>query len=149
MKSLSLFTAATILTAQIATAETSIERLNSGTVLPAGNLPFSEIVVAGDTLYLSGMIGIKPLTLELVEGGIEAESRQTMENIQTMLTSNGYSMENLVKCTVFMHDISEWGAFNGVYSEFFEPGKFPARAALGGTDLAFGAKVEVDCVGAK
>lgn len=141
--------ASAVLCATPALADGHIERLNSGTVLPAGDLPFSEIVVAGDTLYLSGMIGIKPLTLEVVEGGIEAESRQTMKNIKTMLEANGYSLANLAKCTVFMADISEWGTFNSVYSEFFEPGQFPARAALGGTDLALGAKVEVDCIGVK
>lgn len=129
-------------------ADGHVERLNSGTVLP-GNLPFSEIVVLGDTLYISGMVGIKPLTLDLVEGGIEAETRQTMDNIKTMLEANGYGMENLVKCTVILDDIAEWGAFNGVYAEYFEPGQFPARAAFGGTDLALGAAVEVDCIGAR
>lgn len=150
MRNLAITLCATaMLSATSAFADGHLEHLNSGMVLPEGNLPFSEVVVAGDTLYLSGMIGLKPKTFKMVEGGIEAESRQTMENIKTMLEANGYSLANLAKCTVYMADISEWGTFNKVYSEFFEPGEFPARAALGGTDLALGAKVEVDCIGVK
>ncbi|MBT0955776.1 RidA family protein [Alphaproteobacteria bacterium KMM 3653] len=129
-------------------AETAVEKLNSGTVLPT-NLPFSELVVAGDTLYLSGQIGNLPGTLTLAEGGTAGESKQVMENIKTSLEAHGYGMENLVKCTVMLADISEWGDFNTVYAEYFEPGEFPARAAFGANGLAVGAAVEVDCIGVK
>ncbi len=122
--------------------------LNSGKVLPT-DLPFSELVIAGDTLYLSGQIGNVPGTLDLAEGGIEGESKQVMDNIKTSLEAHGYALTNLVKCTVMLADISEWGAFNGVYKAYFEAGKFPARAAFGASGLALGARVEVDCIGTK
>lgn len=121
-----------------------IEFLNPGTVLPDG-LPFSEAVRVDDTLYLSGMVGVRPGTLELVEGGIEAESRQTMDNIQMTLEAHGASMADVVKCTVMLADISEWGTFNGIYKTYFKD-RYPARSALGANGLALGARVEVDCI---
>lgn len=121
---------------------------NSGLILPT-NLPFSELVIVGDTLYLSGQIGNVPGTLKLAPGGIEAESKQVMDNIKTSLEAHGFSLANLVKCTVMLDEISEWGGFNTVYKEYFEAGKFPARAAFGADGLALGAKVEVDCIGTK
>jgi len=143
-----ILAAALSMSASIALSEGHAEYLNSGSVVPT-NLPFSEMVIAGDTLYLAGQIGNIPGTLNLAEGGIEAESRQAMENIKTSLEAHGYSLANLVKCTVMLEEISEWGSFNAVYAEFFEAGKFPARAAFGADGLALGAKVEVDCIGAK
>lgn len=129
-------------------ADDHAEYLNSGEVLPT-TLPFSELVIVDDTLYLSGQIGNVPGTLDLAEGGIEGETRQVMENIRTSLQAHGYDMSNLVKCTVMLADISEWGTFNPIYAEFFESGVFPARAAFGANGLALGARVEVDCIGAR
>lgn len=134
--------------AMAVSASADAEFKNSGKILPT-TLPFSELVESGDTLYLSGQIGNIPGELKLVEGGIAAESRQVMENIQTSLQAHGYELTNLVKCTVILADIADWGPFNKEYAAFFEAGKFPARAAFGGTDLALGAKVEVDCIGHK
>lgn len=112
----------------------SIEYLNSGKVLPK-DLPFSEAVRVGGTLYLSGHIGNLPGTPKLTPGGIKDEARQTMENIKTSLEAHGYSMANLVKCTVMLADMSEWPAFNAVYKSFFA-GNYPARSALGVNGLA-------------
>lgn len=142
------FAAALSFVASMALSDGHAEYLNSGSVVPT-NLPFSELVIVGDTLYLAGQIGNLPGTLDLAEGGIEGESRQVMENIKTSLEAHGYGMKNLVKCTVMLDDIGEWGSFNTVYAEFFEAGKFPARAAFGANGLALGARVEVDCIGAK
>lgn len=122
----------------------AIEFLNSGKIVPA-TLPFSEAVRVGDTLYLSGQVGIKPGTLELVPGGIRAEARQTLENIRTTLEAHGYSMRDIVKCTVMLADIAEWATFNEVYKTFFSP-PYPARSALGANGLAIGARVEVECL---
>lgn len=124
------------------------EFLNSGQVLPS-TLPFSEVVVVGDLLLLSGQIGNLPGTLEIVEGGIAGETRQVMENIRTSLNAHGYDLTNLVKCTVFLADMAEWDAFNQVYADYFEAGRYPARSAFGTSGLAFNARVEVDCIGAK
>ncbi|CZF86011.1 RidA family protein [Grimontia marina] len=123
-----------------------IEYLNSGKVLPT-HLPFSEAVRVDNTLYLSGQIGILPGTLKLAPGGVQAESKQTMENIKISLEANGYSMSDLVKCTVMLADISEWATFNEVYKTYFS-GKYPARSAFGANGLALGAKVEVECIAA-
>jgi reactive intermediate/imine deaminase len=121
-----------------------VEFLNPGTVLPDG-LPFSEAVRVDHTLYLSGMVGVKPGTTELVSGGIEAESHQTMENIRMTLEAHGASMDDVVKCTVMLADISEWSTFNKIYQTYFE-GRYPARSALGANGLALGARIEVECI---
>jgi 2-iminobutanoate/2-iminopropanoate deaminase len=123
-----------------------IEHLNSGKALPT-NLPFSEAVRVGNTVYLSGQLGIVPGTRNIVEGGIRAEARQTMQNIKTSLEAHGYAMTDLVKCTAMLVDMSEWGAFNEVYASFFT-GRYPARSALGASGLALGARVEVECIAA-
>ncbi|MCH2146080.1 MAG: Rid family detoxifying hydrolase [Phycisphaerales bacterium] len=122
----------------------AVEFLDPGTILPSG-LPFSEAVRVNDTLYLSGMVGVLPGTLELAPGGIEEESRQTMDNIRMTLEAHGASMDDVVKCTVMLADISEWGTFNEIYKTYFN-GRFPARSALGANGLALGARVEVDCI---
>jgi len=124
------------------------EYLNSGAILPT-TLPFSEVVRVEKTLYLSGQIGNLPGSLELAEGGIAGQAPQVMENIKTTLEAHGYAMSDLVKCTVFLADMSEWGIFNEVYARYFEEGRFPARSALGTTGLAFNARVEVECIAAK
>jgi reactive intermediate/imine deaminase len=124
----------------------SIEFLNSGKVLPT-TLPFSEAVRVGNVLYLSGQIGIVPGSMKLAPGGLKEETRQTMENIKTSLEAHGYSLSDLIKCTVMLADISEWAAFNEVYKTFFQK-RFPARSALGTNGLALGARVEVECIAA-
>lgn len=118
----------------------------SGAVLPGG-LPFSEAVRVGDTVYLSGMIGVAPGTMDLVPGGLEAETRRTLDNIRTVLEANGASMDDVVRCTVMMADIAEWAAFNAIYETYFDA-PYPARSAFGATGLALGARVEVECVAA-
>jgi 2-iminobutanoate/2-iminopropanoate deaminase len=123
-----------------------IEYLNSGKVVPA-TLPFSEAVRVGDVLYLSGQVGIKPGTMQLVAGGVREEARQALENIRTSLVANGYTLGDVVKCTVMLADISEWAAFNEVYKTFFSA-PYPARSALGANGLALGARVEVECIAA-
>ena len=125
----------------------SVEFLNSGSVLPKG-LPFSEAVRVGNTLYLSGQLGIAPGTLNLVPGGIEAEAKQTLENIRTTLQVYGYSMRDVVKCTVMLADIAEWPTFNEVYRGFFQP-PYPARSAFGANGLAMGARMELECMAAR
>lgn len=135
----------TMLLATAASAEP--EHLNSGKVLPT-DLPFSEAVRVGNTLYLSGQIGITPGTTALVEGGIEPETRQTMDNIQASLEAHGLGMNNLVKCLVMLDDMSEWSDFNAVYRGYFQPGRYPARSAFGADGLALGARVEVECIAA-
>ena len=117
---------------------------------PAGNdterqLPFSDAVRVGHTLYLSGKIGNIPGTMSLAECGIQGETRQTLENIKASLEKHGSSMAEVVKCTVFLADIAEWAAMNEVYVEYFPENK-PARSALGVNGLALGARTEIECI---
>src|SRR5690242_4416137 len=81
--------------------------------------PLSGAVRVDQTLYLAGQIGVDPKTGKLVEGGIEAETKQTLENIKAVLERNGSGMDKVVKCTVFLADIKEWPLMNGVYKTYF------------------------------
>ena len=95
-------------------------------------------------LYLSGAIGIDT-TGKLVPGGIEAETRQAMENIRAVLERHGSSMDRVIKCTAMLADMAEWPALNRVYLEFF-PTHRPARSAFGASGLALGARVEIEAI---
>jgi reactive intermediate/imine deaminase len=108
-------------------------------------LPFSSAVRVGDLLFLSGQIGNRPGTRELVPGGIGAQTRQTMENIRAVLEYAGSSLDRVVKCTVFLADFRDYVAMNDVYASFFPQGP-PARSALGSNGLALGAAVEIECI---
>ncbi len=108
-------------------------------------LPFSSAVRVGEILYLSGQIGLLPGTRELAPGGIEGETRQTMENIKAVLEYAGSSMDRVVKCTVFLRNIDDYDAMNRVYAGFFSENP-PARSALAASGLALGAAVEIECI---
>lgn len=111
------------------------------------DLPFSSAVRVGNLLFLSGAIGVVPgAGLQLADGGIEGETRQTMDNIKHTLEAFDASMDRVVKCTVFLADIGEWGAMNEVYRTYFE--QPPARSALGASGLALDARVEIECIAA-
>ena len=114
---------------------------------PDMTLPFSEAVRFDNTLYLSGAIGIDPATGRLVEGGITSETRQTMQNIDATLAKHDLDRSDVIKCTVFMADVSEWQMMNDVYVAYFG-NELPARSALGANGLALGARVEIECIAA-
>jgi reactive intermediate/imine deaminase len=107
-------------------------------------LPFSEAVRVGNLLFLSGQLG-RDASGCVVPGGIAAETRQTMENIQAALQRHGSSLDRIVKATVFMADMNEWAEMNRVYVTYF-PDHLPARSALGANGLALGARVEIECI---
>ena len=109
------------------------------------SLPFSEAVLVGETLYLSGQVGTIPGTTKLVPGGIRAETRQTLENIKEILERNGSALNRVFKCTVFLADIKEWPKMNEVYRTYF-PKAPPARSAMAASGLAFNARVEIECI---
>jgi len=119
----------------------SIEFLTSD---GSSNRPFSEAVRVGNWLILSGSIGVNPETGTLPPGGIKAETKQTMENIKRTLEKYGSSLDQVVKCTVMLADISEWSAMNEVYVTYF-PNHKPARSAFGTSGLALGARLEIEC----
>jgi reactive intermediate/imine deaminase len=106
-------------------------------------LPFSEAVRVGDMLYLSGQLGNKPDGT--LPEGIEAQARQTMDNIGAVLKRSNLGFGDVVKCTVMLDNMADWPAFNKVYVTYFPDGKFPARSAFGADGLALGALLEVEC----
>ena len=108
-------------------------------------LPFSSAVRVGDLLFLSGQVGVRPGTTDLVSGGIEAEMRQTMENIKAVLEYAGSSLDRVVKCTVFLGNLQHYATMNAVYASYF-PVNPPARSTLGANGLALGAAVEIECI---
>jgi len=118
-----------------------VEYLTSERARP---LPFSDAVRVGHMLYLSGQIGTDS-SFSLVPGGVRAEARQTMENVRRVLERHGSSLREVVKCTVMLADMSEWGAVNEVYVTYFDKDRLPARSALGANGLALGARVEIEC----
>jgi reactive intermediate/imine deaminase len=113
----------------------------------AAELPFSDAVRAGELIFVSGQLGIPPGGDALVPGGIEAETRQCLENIRAILERNGTGLSRVVKCTAFLADIEEWPRMNAVYREFF-PASLPARSALAAGGLARDARIELECIAA-
>jgi 2-iminobutanoate/2-iminopropanoate deaminase len=109
--------------------------------------PFSPAVRTNGFIFLSGQVGTDS-TGRLVAGGIQAETRQTMNNIRDVLARAGSSMDKVVKCTVFILDMAEWPAMNEVYITYFR-GPPPARSAAGASGLALGARVEIECIAAQ
>ena len=113
-------------------------------MLGTQRLPFSSAVRVGDTLYLSGQIGID--ADGKLPDGIDAQARQTMDNIGAVLKGQGLGWGDVVKCTVMLDNMADWPAFNKIYVTYFTDGKFPARSAFGADGLALGALVELECI---
>ena len=112
------------------------------------NLPFSSAVVVGDMVFLAGEIGRKPGTVELVEGGVGPETEAIFENYKATLARVGASLVDIVKCTVFLDDMSKFDEMNAAYAEVF-PNEKPARSTFGVDGLAMGAALEIECLAVK
>ena len=110
-----------------------------------GDLPFPAAVRAGDTIYVSGNIGNKPGTYDLVPGGIGPQTRQTLENMKGAVELAGSSLDRVLKCTCFIADMADFAAMNEVYAEFFDT-HLPARSTVAVKGLAFDALVEIECI---
>ena len=111
---------------------------------PAALGPYSSAVRAGDTLYLSGQLGIDPATGELAEG-VEAQARQAMQNIAAVLEEAGASFDDVVKMTVLLADIDDFAAVNEVYGSFLAA-PYPARSAFQVAAIPKGALVEIEAI---
>jgi reactive intermediate/imine deaminase len=107
-------------------------------------LPFSDAVRVGDVVYLSGQMGILPGTMRLAPGGVEAETRQMIENVAGVLAQCGLGLTDVFKCTVMLSDMANWPAFNKIYLGYFKD-PLPVRAAFGASGLALGGAVEMEC----
>jgi 2-iminobutanoate/2-iminopropanoate deaminase len=110
--------------------------------------PYSPAIEAGNMLFVSGQIAIDPETGKLIEGDIEDQTRQVLENLKTIIQKGGYKMEQVVKCTVLLSDISFYAAVNKIYMEYF-PADPPARMAFAVKDLPMGALIEIDAIAVK
>jgi 2-iminobutanoate/2-iminopropanoate deaminase len=106
-------------------------------------LPFSDAVRVGDTLYLSGQLGIGADSK--LPDGIEAQTKQALENIGAILKRAGLGYGDVFHCTAMLADMKLWPAFNSVYVTYFPEGKRPARSAFGASGLALGGLVELEC----
>ena len=115
--------------------------------LPA-EFPFSSAVVVGKTVYLSGEIGRTPGTVTLVEGGVGAQTRAIFENYKLTLARVNADLSDIVKCTVFLDDMSTFAEMNAAYAEYF-PEEKPARSTFGVDGLALGAALEIECLAVK
>lgn len=109
--------------------------------------PFSSAVVVGDTIYLSGAIGVEGdgENLALVEGGAGAETRQIFRQLEATLKAVDSDLSDIVKCTVFLDDMADYAEMNAAYAEAF-PGPKPARSTFGVEGLALGAALEIECL---
>ncbi len=109
--------------------------------------PYSHAIGFGPFVFASGSAGIDPLSGELVPGGIEAETRQTMQNLSEILEAGGASLDQVVKTTVFMADLGEFPRMNAVYAEYFGAAP-PARSTVQVAALPKGARVEIEAIAA-
>ena len=109
---------------------------------------FSHATVAGDFIFVSGTLGSKPNSMDLVEGGVGAQTTQTLRNIETILKACGASLEDLVKVNVFLNDINTFAEMNAAYLAIIGDDP-PARITVGRAELALGATVEIDAVAYK
>jgi 2-iminobutanoate/2-iminopropanoate deaminase len=112
---------------------------------PAAVGPYSQAVKVGNMVYTAGQLGLDPATGKLVEGGIEAQTRQVLRNIQAVLAAAGSDLAHVVKTTVFLLDMNEFKAMNAGYAEFFleQP---PARSTVQVAALPLGGRVEIETV---
>ncbi len=112
---------------------------------PYFGFPYSPGILVDDTLYIAGHLGRDPETTELVRGGLEAETRQAMANIQEVLETAGMELKNVVSVTAFIANIEDFPQFNAVYREYF-PADPPARATVQVAALNVGAQVELQMI---
>ncbi|WP_432664252.1 RidA family protein [Wukongibacter baidiensis] len=112
---------------------------------PAAVGPYSQAVLAGNLLFLSGQIPINPATGELVQGSIEEETKQCLENAKAVLEEAGTTLENVIKATVFIKDMDQFGRINAVYGEYFSTHK-PARACVEVARLPKDVNVEIEMI---
>ncbi|MCK0160581.1 Rid family detoxifying hydrolase [Allomuricauda sp. F6463D] len=111
------------------------------------NAPFSDAVQAGNMYFLAGQIGMDHTTRTLVNGGVQAETGQTIKNIEAVLGQHGMTLDNVVKCTVILANIEDFAAFNEIYTQYFT--KKPARTTFAAKAIAANGAIEIDVIAVK
>ena len=115
---------------------------------PAAVGPYSTAVIYGDTIYMSGMIGVDPAVQKPVEGGTLAQAKQVFDNIVTVLGELGATTDDVLKTTVYLTNIGDFAEVNKLYAEYFAP-NFPARTCVEVSKLPMGLSIEVECIARK
>ncbi|MBC2840302.1 RidA family protein [Robiginitalea sp. SC105] len=113
---------------------------------PAPIGPYNQAVQAGNTLYVSGQIALDPATGELVQGSIEAETEQVMQNLSVVLKAAGYSFGDVVKASIFVADMRQFAQINAVYGKYFETATAPARETVEVANLPKFVNVEISVI---
>lgn len=113
---------------------------------PAAIGPYSQAVQVGDVVYLAGQIGMDPETGSLVDGGIEAQTKQALDNLGAVLNEAGMDYDNVVRATVFLADLGDFATMNAVYKEYFKSDHPPARSTVQVAAIPRGALVEIDFI---
>ena len=127
---------------------TGMKRIISTTAAPGAIGPYSQAVESNGTLYISGQVPIDPATGKIVEGGITEQTTQALKNIKAILLAAGYTLNDVVKSTCLLSDMSDFKAMNEVYSQFYTSEQ-PARAAFAVKGLPLGALIEIETVAVK
>lgn len=112
---------------------------------PAAIGPYSQAIIVGDTLYCSGQVAIDPKTGSLIQGTVDAETEQVLENLGAVLRAAGMGYEHVVRCTVYLIDMNDYAQVNEVYARYFSDAA-PAREAIQVCGLPRSARVEISCV---
>ena len=107
---------------------------------------FSQAVRSGDLVFVSGQLGVDPVTKKMVDGGVEAQARQAIANLQAVLAAAGSSLDAAVKTTIYLADIGDFAVVNEVYAAAFTTTEYPARAAFAVGALPLGGLVEIEAV---
>lgn len=110
--------------------------------------PYSQAIEANGFIFASGQISIDPATGELLTGSVEDQARLVLSNLKAVMEAAGTSLDNAVKCTVFLQDLNDYAAVNAVYADFFSP-PYPARAAVQVARLPKDVKVEIEVIAIK
>jgi 2-iminobutanoate/2-iminopropanoate deaminase len=125
-----------------------MKRIISTTAAPGAIGPYSQAVEANGTLYISGQVAIDPATGKMVEGGITEQTTRVLKNIKAILLAAGYTLDDVVKSTCLLSDMSDFKAMNEVYAQFYTSDQ-PARAAFAVKGLPLGALIEIETIAVK
>ena len=113
---------------------------------PAPIGPYNQAVLSNDTLYLSGQIGLNPLSMEMVEGSVKEEAEQVMENLKAVLEAAEMTFSQVVKTSIFLSDMEDFGQVNEVYAAYFNNDSSPARETIAVKTLPKNVKVEISMI---
>lgn len=123
-----------------------MKKIIATSAAPSAIGPYSQATAMPGMVFTSGQLGLDAATGNFVEGGIEGQTRRALSNLKSVLEAAGSSMDKVLKTTVFLSDMNNFAAMNGIYAEFFTEGSFPARSAVEVARLPKDALVEVEAV---